>query len=155
MKMILPGSSSEPARSADEAEATAAAAARVEGDLGELIRRDVAPPRRPQRVDPNGDPAISQVNLLIERVSGGSVKEIERLITELTALRDFVLDEGQRVQREIAGYAHMSQSAMSSTKIMVEGVSKWKVANDFRKPVTGDHQQVFDRFSDRGAVKQS
>jgi len=142
--MILPGRSSEPARNADEAQATAAAPARAARDL-----------RRPQRIDPNGDPAISQVSSFIERVSGDSVKEIERLITELTTLRDFLLDEGQRVQREIGGYANMSQSAISSTKIMVEGVSKWKAANDFRKPVTGDHQQVFDRFSDRGAVKQS
>jgi hypothetical protein len=155
MKMILPGRSSEPARNADEAQAAAAAAARVEGDLGELIRRDVAPLRRPQRGDPNGDPAVSQVNSWIERVSGGSVNEIERLIMELTNLRDFLLDEGQRVQREITGYAHMSQSAISSTKIMVEGVSKWKAAMYLRKPVTGGQQQGLDRVSDRGAVNQS
>ena len=155
MTMILPGRSSEPARNADEAQATAAAPARAERDFGELIRRDVASLRRPQRVDPNGDPAISQVTSFIERVSGDSVKEIERLITELTTLRDFLLDEGQRVQREIGGYAHMSQSAISSTKIMVEGVSKWKAANDFRKPVTGGQQQVLDRVFDRGAVNQT
>jgi len=114
------------------------AAAQVEGDLGELIRRDVAAVRRPQLVDANGDPAVSHVNSLIERVSGGSVKEIERLITELTNLRDFLLNEGQRVQREITGYAQMSQSAISSTKIMVESVAKWKVAIETaRKPATG------------------
>jgi hypothetical protein len=155
MTMILSGRSSEPARNADEAQATAATAAQIEGDLGELVRRDVAPLRRPQRTDQNGDPAVSQVHSWIERVSGGSVTEIERLIMELTSLRDFLLDEGRRVQREIAGYAHMSQSAISSTKIMMEGVSKWKAAMDLRKPATGGPQQGLDRVSDRGAVKQS
>jgi len=138
MTMILPGRSSERARKTDDAQSTSAAATQVEGDLGELIRRDVAPLRRPQRVDPNGDPAISQVNSWIDGVSRGSVKEIERLIMELTNLRDFLLEEGQRVQREITGYAQMSQSAISSTKIMVESVSKWKVAIETaRKPATG------------------
>jgi len=155
MTMILPGRSSERARKTDDAQSTSAAATQVEGDLGELIRRDVAPLRRPQRVDPNGDPAISQVNSWIEWVSGGSVKEIERLIMELTNLRDFLLEEGQRVQREITGFADMSQSAISSTKIMIEGVSKWQAAMDLRKPVTGGEQQGLDRLSGRGAVNQT
>lgn len=131
MNVIRPG------KNGDEAQTTAAAA-QVEGELGELIRRDIAPLRRPQLVEPNADPAVSHVNSLIDRVSGGSVKEIERLIAELQTLRDFLLNEGQRVQREITGYAQMSQSAISSTKIMVESVAKWKVAIDTaRKPATG------------------
>lgn len=125
MNVIRPGKNGDETPAVDK----------VEGELSELIRRDVAPLRRPQLVDPNGDPAVSHVNSLIDRVSGGSVKEIERLITELTNLRDFLLNEGQRVQREITGYAQMSQSAISSTKIMVESVSKWKVAIETaRKP---------------------
>jgi len=119
MNVIRPG------RSVDEAQASAT---QVEGELGELIRRDVAPLRRPQLVEPTGDPAVTQVNSLIDRVSGASVKEIDNLIGELESLRDFLQTEGQRVQREIAGYAQLSQSAMSSTKIMVESVAKWKSA---------------------------
>jgi hypothetical protein len=135
MNVIRPG------KNGDEAQT--AAAAQVEGELGELIRRDIAPLRRPQLVEPNanGDAAVSHVNSLIDRVSGGSVKEIERLIAELQALRDFLLNEGQRVQREITGYAQMSQSAISSTKIMVESVAKWKVAIETaRKPASGGGQ---------------
>jgi len=118
MNVIRPG------RAADEAQAPT----QVEGELGELIRRDVAQLRRPQLVEPNGDAAVSQVNTLIDRVSGASVREIEKLIAELESLRDFLQTEGQRVQREISSYAQLSQSAMSSTKIMVESVAKWKAA---------------------------
>jgi hypothetical protein len=135
MNVIRPGGG----KNGDETQT--AAAAQVEGELGELIRRDIAPLRRPQLVEPNGDAAVSHVNSLIDRVSGGSVKEIERLIAELQALRDFLLNEGQRVQREITGYAQMSQSAISSTKIMVESVGKWKVAIETaRKPASGGGQ---------------
>jgi hypothetical protein len=137
MNVIRPGGG----KNGDEGQT--AAAAQVEGELGELIRRDIAPLRRPQLVEPNanGDAAVSHVNSLIDRVSGGSVKEIERLIAELQALRDFLLNEGQRVQREITGYAQMSQSAISSTKIMVESVAKWKVAIETaRKPASSGGQ---------------
>jgi hypothetical protein len=119
MNVIRPG------RPAEEAQGPAT---QVEGELGELIRRDVAQLRRPQLVEPTGDAAVTQVNSLIDRVSGASVREIEKLIAELESLRDFLQTEGQRVQREISGYAQLSQSAMSSTKIMVESVAKWKSA---------------------------
>jgi hypothetical protein len=33
--------------------------------------------------------------------------------------------EGVRVQREIAEYSHLSQSAMQSTKIIAESLAKW------------------------------
>ena len=120
MNVIRPGRASE--------ESQSGSASQVEGELGELIRRDVAQLRRPQLVEPPGDAAVSQVNTLIDRVSGASVREIEKLIAELESLRDFLQTEGQRVQREISGYAQLSQSAMSSTKIMVESVAKWKAA---------------------------
>jgi hypothetical protein len=116
-----------PVKAGQEAQASAM---QIEGELGELIRRDVGPLRKPQPVAPNADAAVGQVNSVIDRVSSASVKEIEKLIAELENLRDFVQTEGQRVQREISGYAQMSQSAMSSTKIMVESVAKWKAAID-------------------------
>ena len=116
-----------PVKAGQEAQASAM---QIEGELGELIRRDVAPLRKPQPVAPHADAAVGQVNSVIDRVSSASVKEIEKLIAELENLRDFVQTEGQRVQREISGYAQMSQSAMSSTKIMAESVAKWKAAID-------------------------
>jgi hypothetical protein len=116
-----------PVKAGQEAQTSAM---QIEGKLGELIRRDVAPLRKPQPVAPHADAAVGQVNSVIDRVSSASVKEIEKLIAELENLRDFVQTEGQRVQREISGYAQMSQSAMSSTKIMVESVAKWKAAID-------------------------
>jgi len=131
MNVIRPGRASEEAQGS---------AKQVEGELGELIRRDVAQLRRPQLVEPGGDAAVSQVNTLIDRVSGASVREIEKLIAELESLREFLQTEGQRVQREISGYAQLSQSAMSSTKIMVESVAKWKMAIEQARPAAPRNQ---------------
>jgi hypothetical protein len=63
-------------------------------------------------------------------VAGSSVHEIDRLITELHTLREHLQSEGTRVQREIAEYAHLSQSAMQSTKIIAESLSHWKSAGN-------------------------
>jgi hypothetical protein len=69
---------------------------------------------------------------LIQRVSGSSTKEIDMLIDELENLRNFLLSEGERVQREISGYASLSQSAMQSTRIIAEGIAQWKRAEAAR-----------------------
>jgi len=45
---------------------------------------------------------------------------------ELQTLREMLQSEGARVQREITEYAHLSQSAMQSTKIITDSLSKWK-----------------------------
>ena len=34
--------------------------------------------------------------------------------------------EGERVQREIAGYASLSQAAMTSMKIIADSMAQWK-----------------------------
>jgi hypothetical protein len=58
------------------------------------------------------------------------VLEIEKLISELQTLRDFLRSEGERVQREIAGYVQLSDAAMKSTKIIADSVTQWKGAVD-------------------------
>jgi hypothetical protein len=52
--------------------------------------------------------------------------EIDKLIAELQTLRDYLQNEGQRVQQEVAEYAHMSQAATKSTKIIAESLAQWK-----------------------------
>ena len=79
-------------------------------------------------LDSNAEATVSSVNSLIQRVAGTSLAEIERLITELEGLRDLLHAEGQRVQREISGYAQLSQAAMKSTRIISENVAQWKKA---------------------------
>ena len=73
-----------------------------------------------------GPESANNLSSLIHRVSQASVSEIEMLIAELQGLRDFLLNEGQRVQREITEYARLSQAAMESTRVITETQLKWK-----------------------------
>jgi hypothetical protein len=95
-----------------------------EGQIREFIRRDVTSRRRLR--EDTADPAVENVNLLIERVAGQTVGEIDRVISELNNMRDMLRREGERVQRELTGYAGLSQSAMMSMKIISESLAQWK-----------------------------
>ncbi len=98
----------------------------VEGEIREFVRRDISIFRR-QRPE-NGEPA-DNINVLIQRVAGQSVAEIERVIGELTQVRDMLRNEGDRVQREIAGSAALSQAAMTSMKIIGDSLTQWRPNN--------------------------
>jgi hypothetical protein len=100
----------------------------VEGEIREFVRRDFASVRRPPEND--GEAVANNISSLLQRVSGSSVQEIDRLIGELQTLRDMLHSEGARVQREIIQYANLSQAAMQSTKIIAESLTNWKKVPD-------------------------
>jgi hypothetical protein len=106
-----------------------AAAASFEGEIREFVRKDLAPWRRARMPgSPSQDLPVDSVNQLIQRVSGQSVQEIEHVIAELQNVRDILRNEGERVQREIVGYANLSQAAMSSMKIIGDSMTQWKTS---------------------------
>ena len=109
-------------------QATAAAittAEQVEGEIRAFVRRDVSVLRRP-RAENHNEVSVDGINSLIERVAGASVAEIEHAIVELTRVRDMLRNEGERVQREITGYASLSQAAMTSMKIIADSLAHWR-----------------------------
>src|SRR5262245_37674685 len=120
MALVLTG------KSADVDQKSEAA---VEGEIRDFVRRDGANLRR----QPESDSEIvaSNISALLQRVAGTSVQEIDRLIAELQTLRELLHEEGARVQREIAEYANLSQSAMQSTKIIAESLGRWKKNGDW------------------------
>jgi hypothetical protein len=138
----------------EQTEATAAAedsnlaaVSEVEAGIRDFVRNDIAYLRRPGAngasvettpaatdaaapLDSSTEATVNSVNSLIQRVAGTSLAEIEKLIGELESLRDLLHAEGQRVQREISGYAQLSQAAMKSTRLIADNVAQWKRAAD-------------------------
>jgi len=104
-----------------------AAATGVEGEIRGLRRREIETHRRPQP-QPGGEAIANQVNSLIQRVSVTSVQEIDKLIFELQSLRNFLHNESERVQREVASYSNLSEATLRSTKIIAESMAQWKNA---------------------------
>jgi hypothetical protein len=113
-------------------------ASEVEAGIRDFVRNDIAYLRRPAPnmagsndvAEATADATVTNVNTLIQRVAGTSLAEIENLISELESLRDVLHAEGQRVQREISGYAQLSQAAMKSTRMIADNVAQWKRAAD-------------------------
>jgi hypothetical protein len=114
------------------ASAATSAVEQVEGEIRAFVRRDVSVFRR-SRAE-TSEAAVENISSVIERVAGASVIEIERVIAELTTVRDMLRTEGERVQREIAGYASLSQAAMTSMKIIADSMAQWK-----SQPVRASH----------------
>jgi hypothetical protein len=95
------------------------------------VRRDVA-----AGCQPNNDPQLeaSNINSVLQRATATSVQEIDKLITELQALRNMLDSEAARVQREIVQYSNLTQSALQSTKTIAESLEQWRKAPDTRMP---------------------
>src|SRR5215813_14822493 len=113
-------------RSRERAQANEAAEvfSKLEGEIREIVSRDTTAPQLQQRND--DDLAASNIGSLLQRVSGTSLQDIEKLITELQNLREMLQNEAARVQREIVEYAVLIQSARQSMKTISESVSFWR-----------------------------
>lgn len=108
-----------------------------EGEIREFVRKDVsrkarqdAPrpemPRADRRLDPAPNQPRDQINNVLRGVCGASMEEIDRVILELQGVRDMLRSEGERVQRELAGYASLNQAALTAMKIIGESLTQWK-----------------------------
>ena len=110
-------------------------AAEVPGERRELSG-DVATARSPEA---ESEVVANSIGSLLQRVVGSSVQDIEQLIVELQAMRTSLESEGARVQREIIEYAHLSQSAMQTTKVIAENLARRKVHIETPK-LSGDDE---------------
>ena len=124
-------------KSSERTESEQAAVTAFEGEIREFVRRDVAYLGR-QRGDgdePVSEPVTDNLNALIRRVSGASTEEIDRVILELQGVREMLRSEGERVGREIAGYASLSHAAMTAMKVIGDSLTQWKSApNNYSRP---------------------
>jgi hypothetical protein len=74
----------------------------------------------------SGDDQRSPENLanLLGQVSKTSAGEIDNLISDLQTLRKKLQTDGDRIQRDIAEYAELSQQVMQLTNIISDSVKK-------------------------------
>ena len=92
----------------------------TERNIREL--RDTVAFRQAESID--GETTANNLGALLERVSGTSSREIDNLIDDLQALRKKLQVDSNRIQRDIADYASLSQSVMQLTKIVSDSVKK-------------------------------
>ena len=72
----------------------------------------------------DGEPPAENLGNLLRRVSKASVGEIDNLISELQTLRRKLQTDGDRIERDIAKHAELSQQVMQLTTIISDSVKK-------------------------------
>jgi len=80
----------------------------------------------PDRQTESSDGGISGERLgnLLRQVSMASVGEVDGILSELQTLRRKLQADGDRIQRDIAEHAELSQQVMQLTKIISDSVRK-------------------------------
>ena len=93
----------------------------LEGSIRELVRRESSAIRQ---AGDNSEQAVRELASLVQRISGGSTREVDHLINGLTNLRQKLDDEAMRIRSDIIEFASLSQSVMQLTKIVSDGVTQ-------------------------------
>jgi hypothetical protein len=106
------------------------AAAKVEREIREFVRRDTgfSRPQRTEEMNADGVQYVENRNVLIQRVVAASTAEIDQAILELQCVRDMLRREGEQVNRDLAGYTSLNQHLMTGMKIIAENLKQWKGA---------------------------
>jgi hypothetical protein len=112
-----------------------AAVAEAEADIRDFVGGDTANLRLSASTTDTGlessrEASISGINLLIERLAGPSLTQIQNLVCELGSMREMLHAEAHRVQREISGYDQLSQATRETARMIADNVSEWKRAAD-------------------------
>jgi hypothetical protein len=83
---------------------------------------------RAQTAEPSqsNEAAHGDLDGLIRRVAARSMDEIDNVIHELEKMREMLRNEGERVSREIASYASLSQLSVSSMKAISDDLAASK-----------------------------
>src|SRR3954470_14529446 len=82
----------------------------IEEEISNTVRGDRRAERRPRikALPERGGELSDTIGELIQKVGGPSIVEIERLIDDLQAARNYLKTEADRIQQETARYAHLS-----------------------------------------------
>jgi len=99
------------------------AEADLEGNIHELVRRDSSAGRQ---TDGESEAATRNLADLLRRVSANSTGEIDALISELRLLREKLVADSQRLERDVVDYASLSQSVIEMTKIITDSMVQVK-----------------------------
>ena len=82
----------------------------------------IKPERQTERSD--GEMSGEHLGTLLRQVSKASMGEIDSLVAELRTLHKKLQTDGDRIQRDIAEHAELSQQVMQLTKIISDSVKK-------------------------------
>jgi hypothetical protein len=78
-----------------------------------------------ERMTSESAPEKPDAIAIIQRVGGLSIGELDKTIQRLQQVRAFLVNEEERMRREMAEYLKLTQSAINSTKAMTEVIANF------------------------------
>jgi hypothetical protein len=103
-----------------------------ENSIRDAATQNAANLRRINSID--GEFVAANLTNLIGRVSGSSMAEIDRLMSDLAAMRQHLEDERENAQSVIMEFARLSQLSVMSTNAMTEAVEQMKRVANLHEP---------------------
>ena len=90
----------------------------LEAEISNLL--DQGGEKLPVQIEDDGE----CIRSLVARLTSNSIDELEGLGSDMTSavreLQDFLKSEGERVQREIVNYAHLTETTLAAIKNILE-----------------------------------
>ena len=90
----------------------------LEAEIGNLLEQEGQ--KLPVQIEDDGE----RIRSLVARLTSNSIDELEGLGSDLTTavreLQIFLKSEGERVQREIVNYAHLTETTLAAIKNIIE-----------------------------------
>jgi hypothetical protein len=104
----------------------------IEDEIRNTLRGDRLTDRLVKSASPGeGATEMSEtLEELVQKLGTTSIAEIDKLISDLQAVRRYLKAEGDRIRQEMARYAHLSDTASASVKIITESLGQWRKGND-------------------------
>jgi len=100
--------------SAAAARKAPAVASELDADMSNLLEQDGQ--NLPAQIEDDGE----RIRSLVARLTSNSIDELEGLGSDLTSavreLQEYLKAEGERVQREIVNYAHLTETTLATIK---------------------------------------
>lgn len=79
-----------------------------------------------QHPDTTQNTTVDRVNGVLRGISEHSTDEIDALISDLSVLRQKLVTDGSKIEKDVTDFAALNQSVLSLTKIVSEGVAQVK-----------------------------
>jgi hypothetical protein len=81
-------------------------------------------------LEAESEATANSIGLLLQRVADTSTDEIDRLTTELRAMRHMLQTEATQIEHQVMKYTHLTQSAMRTTKVIADHLASRRTAPD-------------------------
>ena len=81
-----------------------------------------------QQPEASAEPASAteHLDVIIRRIAMDSMTEIGRVIRDLENVSDMLRNEGERINRQVNGYANLNRAATATMKVITESLKQWK-----------------------------